>query len=64
MMHTLPELNFVDIADRRGTSRRTPEPIKPASGRAGPPFGMPMSMTSTSPAYSLPGRTHSPTFGR
>ena len=64
MMNTLPELNFVEAAERRGTSRSTVAPISPASGRAGPPRGMPMSTTSTSPAYSLPGRVQTPTFGR
>ena len=64
MMKTLPEENFVELALRRGMSRSTPAPISPASGRAGPPRGMPMSTTSMSPAYSLPGRTHRPTLAR
>jgi hypothetical protein len=64
MMKTFPELNLVEAAERRGTSRSTVALTRPASGRAGPPRGMPMSTRSTSPAYSLPGWIHSPTFGR
>ncbi len=52
-MNTLPEENFVEPAVRRGISRSTPPPITPASGRTGPPRGIPMSTTSTSPAYSF-----------
>ena len=62
MMKTLPEENFVDVALRRGISRSAPEVINPASGWAGPPRGIPMSTTSTSPAYSFPGRIQSPTL--
>ncbi len=64
MMNTLPLENFVEADERRGMSRSTPAPISPASGRAGPPRGMPISTTSTSPAYALPGRTQTPIFGR
>src|SRR5689334_23941617 len=63
-MKTLPEENFVEAELLLGMSRSTPAPISPASGRAGPPRGMPISTISISPVYSLPGLTHRPTFGR
>ena len=55
MTTTLPELNFVEPAPRRGTASSTPSPIRPIAGSAGPPRGMPMSITSTAPACALPG---------
>ena len=48
--NTLPELNLVDSAVRRGISASTPAPIRPMSASVGAPSGMPMSITSTSPA--------------
>src|SRR3954447_17503375 len=61
---TLPEENLVEVTVRRGTSRSTPPPIRPASGRPGPPRGIPMSISSTSPANPLPGRTNRPGLAR
>ena len=54
---------MVESAPRRGMSRSTPAPISPTSGAPGPPRGMPMSITSTSPAYSLPGPDPQPELG-
>jgi hypothetical protein len=64
MTNTLPDVNFVDSAPRRGTSASTASPITPMSGFAGAPRGMPISITSTSPACALPGRIHSPGLAR
>ena len=65
MMKTLPEVNFVDAADAprhvaQHARRRSARPRAAPARRA----GCRCRSTSTSPAYSLPGRTHSPTLGR
>ena len=62
--NTLPELNLVDSGVRRGISSSTPGRIRPISGSAGAPDGIPMSITSTAPAWALPGWIHRPGFAR
>ena len=62
--NTLPELNFVDSGVRRGISASTPGPISPVSGSTGAPGGIPMSTTSTAPAWALPGWIHRPGLAR
>jgi hypothetical protein len=58
---TEPELYFVSLAPLGGTSRR----ISSVTSRCRvSPASMPMSATSTSPAWKRPGATTSPTFGR
>ena len=63
-MNTLPEENLVEPAERRGISRSTPPLSRPTSALAGPPRGIPMSTTSTAPAYCLPGEIQSPGLAR
>ena len=60
MITTLPELNLVEPAPRRGMSRRTAGVIRPASASPGAPSGMPMAITDTAPAWSLPGAIQRP----
>ncbi len=57
---TWPDVNFVPARVRRGISARIDGPMSPAAGSAGAPSGMPMSMTATRPACSLPGLIHRP----
>jgi hypothetical protein len=61
---TLPDVNLVELAPRRGTSASTPSPISAAQGSPAAPSGMPMSITSTVPAWVLPGLIHSPGLAR
>src|SRR5262245_9115954 len=62
--NTLPELNLVDSDVRRGIAPSTPDPIRPISGSAGAPAGIPISITSTAPACALPGWIHRPGLAR
>src|SRR5690242_16587614 len=57
---TLPTANLVDSRPRRGTRSSTRPEISPTDGSAGPPAGIPISITRTSPAHALPGAIHSP----
>jgi hypothetical protein len=61
---TWPLENFVESASRRGIASNTPSAISPQSGSAGPPSGIPISITWTSPACCLPGAIHRPGLGR
>jgi hypothetical protein len=57
---TEPALYFVSLARLGGTSRR----ISSVTSRCRvSPVSMPISATSTSPAWKRPGATTSPTFG-
>ena len=57
---TCPLENFVPAGVRRGSSSSTSGAIRPIALSAGAPRGMPMSLTTTSPACALPGRIHRP----
>ena len=57
---TDPAANFVESWARWGTASSTAASISPTDGRTGAPSGMPMSITTVSPAWVLPGEIHSP----
>ena len=57
---TLPAANLFDSRPRRGIAAATRAEISPTRGSTGPPAGIPMSITCTSPACVLPGSIHSP----
>ncbi len=63
---TEPDWNLFPPTPRRCSRPSTSGSIKPASGVGGRPSpvgGMPMSTTSTRPAYVFPGAIQSPSFG-
>ncbi len=59
---TTPEANFDPSRPRWGTSSSTRSEIRPAPSPLGAPRGMPISTTTTSPAWVEPGLTRRPTL--
>ena len=60
MTTTTPEVNLVDADPRRGSSASTAGRMRPTAGSPGAPGGIPISITLTRPAWSLPGAIHRP----
>ena len=57
---TAPAANFVDSRPRAGIPATTALVISPTDGLTGAPGRIPISITSTCPAWSLPGEIHRP----